>query len=210
MKITKAQSQENRARIVEMASALFRERGYDGVSVADLMLAAGLTHGGFYKHFESKAELMAEATAHGLESKMHDYQGVDMPGFVNSYLSREHRDGRGDGCTLAALSGDAARQPPAVQATFESGISTMLAAIERGAMAAGATPAAARAQAIGLFAQMVGAVVLSRACSGDSALSDEILDSCRAQILGALAPPSPAGGRAVSKRRQRGSAADRG
>ena len=101
MKITKAQSQENRARIVETASALFRERGYDGVSVADLMLAAGLTHGGFYKHFESKAELMAEATAQGLQAKMHDYQGVDMQGFVNGYLSREHRDGRGDGGTLA-------------------------------------------------------------------------------------------------------------
>lgn len=203
MKITKAQSQENRARIVETASALFRERGYDGVSVADLMLAAGLTHGGFYKHFDSKAELMAEATVHGLEAKMQDYQGMDMRGFVNSYLSREHRDGRGDGCTLAALGGDAARQPTAVQAAFESGISTMLAAVERGAMAAAATPAAARAQAIGLFAQMVGAVVLSRACTDDSPLSDEILDTCRAQILGALAPPSPADGRTVSKRRRR-------
>lgn len=203
MKVTKAQSQENRARIVETASALFRERGYDGVSVADLMLAAGLTHGGFYKHFDSKAGLMAEATAHGLEAKMQDYQGVDMRGFVNGYLSRAHRDDRGDGCTLAALCGDAARQPPAVQAAFESGISSMLAAVERGAAAAAATPAAARAQAIGLFAQMVGAVVLSRACTDDSPLSDEILDTCRAQILDALAPRSPAGGRTVSKRRRR-------
>lgn len=203
MKITKAQSQENRARIVETASALFRERGYDGVSVADLMLAAGLTHGGFYKHFESKAELMAEATAQGLQAKMHDYQGVDMQGFVNGYLSREHRDGRGDGCTLAALSGDAARQPPTVQAAFESGIATMLAAIERGAVASGGTPAAARAQAIGLFAQMVGAVVLSRACANTSPLSDEILDTCRTQILAALAPAPSADGPTASRRRRR-------
>lgn len=203
MKITKAQSQENRARIVETASALFRERGYDGVSVADLMLAAGLTHGGFYKHFGSKAELMAEATAHGLQAKMHDYQGVDMQGFVNGYLSREHRDSRGDGCTMAALSGDAARQPAAVQAVFESGIAMMLAAVERGAMEAATTPAAARAQAIGLFAQMVGAMVLSRACPDDSPLSDEILDTCRAQILGALGLRSPAAERTVLKRRRR-------
>lgn len=208
MKITKAQSQENRARIVETASALFRERGYDGVSVADLMLAAGLTHGGFYKHFESKAELMAEATAHGLAAKMQDYQGVDMQGFVNGYLSREHRDGRGDGCTLAALSGDAARQPAAVQAAFEAGIGMMLAAVERGATAAGVTPQAARAQAIGLFAQMVGALVLSRACAGDSPLSDEILEACREQILAALASGSPAGNRKAARKRPANAAVD--
>lgn len=203
MKITKAQSQENRARVVETASALFRERGYDGVSVADLMLAAGLTHGGFYKHFESKAGLMAEATAHGLAAKMRDYQGVDMRGFVDSYLSRAHRDGRADGCTVAALSGDAARQPPAVQAALESGIAMMLGAVERGALAAAATPAAARAQAIGLYAQMVGAVVLSRACRDDSPLSDEILDTCRAQVLAALGPTAPADGQTASRRRRR-------
>jgi TetR/AcrR family transcriptional repressor of nem operon len=208
MKITKAQSQENRARIVETASALFRERGYDGVSVADLMLAAGLTHGGFYKHFDSKAELMTEATAHGLAAKMHDYQGVDMQGFVNGYLSREHRDSRGDGCTMAALSGDAARQPAAVQAVFASGISMMLAAVERGATAAAVTPHAARAQAIGLFAQMVGAVVLSRACADDSPLSDEILDVCRAQILAALASGSPAEDRKASRKRRSKPAVD--
>ncbi|MGO4774966.1 TetR/AcrR family transcriptional regulator, partial [Lysobacter sp. 2RAB21] len=66
MKVTKAQVQENRARIVETASTLFRERGYDGVGVAELMTAAGFTHGGFYKHFRSKADLMAEAAASGI------------------------------------------------------------------------------------------------------------------------------------------------
>lgn len=208
MKITKAQSQENRARIVETASALFRERGYDGVSVADLMLAAGLTHGGFYKHFDSKAELMAESTAHGLAAKMQDYQGVDMAGLVSSYLSRDHRDSRGDGCTMAALCGDAARQPPTVQAAFESGIAVMLAAVERGAMAAATTPADARAQAIGLFAQMVGAMVLSRACPDDSPLSDEILDTCRAQLLGALGRRSPTAASTAPKRRRRVPAVD--
>ncbi|EGI75493.1 TetR/AcrR family transcriptional regulator [Hylemonella gracilis] len=188
MKITKAQSQENRARIVETASTLFRERGFDGVSVADLMVAAGLTHGGFYKHFGSKADLMTEATAQGLVAKMSEYQDLDTAEFIARYLSREHRDERGDGCTMAALSGDAARQPPAVQAAFASGIASMLAAVERGAMAAGADQGAARAKAISLFSQMLGALVLSRACPDDSPLSDEILDVCRRQILTALVP----------------------
>lgn len=204
MKITKAQSLENRARVVETAAALFRERGFDGVSVADLMAAAGLTHGGFYKHFGSKADLMTEATECGLAGKMREYEGVDMPGFVNLYLSRAHRDGRGDGCTMAALCGDAARQPAAVQARFESGIAGMLAAVERGAMAAGADQAAARAQAIGLFAQMLGALVLARACPDDSPLSDEILETCRSQILAALPPPvRPESPSAASRRRSR-------
>lgn len=188
MKITKAQSQENRAHVVQTASALFRERGFDGVSVADLMAAAGLTHGGFYKHFGSKADLVAEASAHGLAAKLRAYDGVDMQGFVNRYLSREHRDGRGDGCTMAALCGDAARQSPAVQATFASGIDSMLAAVEGGAIAAGADQSTARRQAIGLFSQILGALVLSRACPDESPLSEEILEACRSQALAALGP----------------------
>jgi TetR/AcrR family transcriptional regulator, transcriptional repressor for nem operon len=110
MKVTKAQVAENRARIVATASALFRERGYDGVGVADLMEAAGFTHGGFYKHLGSKADLMAEATACGLSERLADGGKVDAAGFVTRYVSREHRDARGLGCTLAALSGDAARR----------------------------------------------------------------------------------------------------
>jgi len=200
MKITKAQSQENRARVVETASALFRERGFDGVSVADLMDAAGLTHGGFYRHFGSKVDLMAEAAAHGLAAKMREYEGEDMAGFVNRYVSREHRDGRGGGCTMAALCGDAARQSPQVQAAFAAGIASMLAAVERGAVASGADPGAARAQAIGLFAQMLGALVLSRACPDDLPLSDEILDACRSQILAGLPAAAGVGARKAAKR----------
>jgi TetR/AcrR family transcriptional repressor of nem operon len=192
MKITKAQSQQNRARIVETASALFRERGYDGVSVADLMLAAGLTHGGFYKHFGSKAELMAEATGHGLATKQSDYQGVTMQAFVDRYLSRAHRDARGNGCTLAALSGDAPRQPPEVQARFAAGMAAMVDGMERAARATGAEPVDARASAIALYAQMVGALMLSRACPDDEPLAREILDTCRTQVLAALGPAQAA------------------
>src|SRR5438445_12424742 len=107
MKVTKAQAQANRTHVVETASRLFRERGYDGVSVADLMAAAGFTHGGFYKHFGSKSDLMAEAAASGFAQSAANIAGADAATFVNEYLSRKHRDERGNGCTFAALSGDA-------------------------------------------------------------------------------------------------------
>ncbi len=202
MKVTKAQSQENRARIVETASALFRAQGYDGVSVADLMAAAGLTHGGFYRHFGSKADLMVEAADHGLDSKMREYADVDLAGFIHGYLARAHRDSRGDGCTVAALAADAARQPATVQARFAAGIADLLAALQKGAMAAGADAAAARAQAICQLAQLVGALVLSRACPDDAPLADEILAVCRDESLARLTPP--AAKRAARSRRQAG------
>src|SRR5271170_5012307 len=110
MKVTKAQAQANRAHIVETASALFRERGYDGVGIADLMAVAGFTHGGFYKHFSSKADLLAEAATCGFAQSAAKAQGVDVVEVVKQYLSRAHRDARGEGCTMAALCGDAARQ----------------------------------------------------------------------------------------------------
>lgn len=182
MKVTKAQVAENRARIVATASALFRERGYDGVGVADLMEAAGFTHGGFYKHFGSKADLMAEATACGLSERLADGGKIDAAGFVTRYVSREHRDARGLGCTLAALSGDAARQPGSLKAEFAKGIEDLLAALD-----AGGEPA--RSGAIAMLAQAVGAIMLSRACPDDSPLADEILAACRAALLASLARP---------------------
>ncbi len=193
MRITKAQSQENRARIVETASALFRERGYDGVSVADLMAAAGLTHGGFYKHFASKADLMAETAELGMSQTLSQAEAVDLETFVNFYLSREHRDGRSGGCTVAALSGDAARQTAEVKATFAAGIEGMLASVKRGGLKLGpGDPSETRARAIDLFAHLLGAVMLSRACPDDSPLADEVLNACRAEILAQLAPSSGA------------------
>ena len=105
MKVTKAQAQANRAKVVETASTLFREHGYDGVGVADLMAAAGLTHGGFYKNFGSKAELMAESAACGMAKTAALSAGVDAARFVQLYLSREHRDVRATGCTMAVSLG---------------------------------------------------------------------------------------------------------
>jgi len=184
MKVTKTQAQENRARIVEVASTLFRERGYDGVGVADLMAAAGFTHGGFYKHFGSKADLMAEAAESGFSQSVADIAGVDAVAFIKEYVSRKHRDALGHGCTLAALSGDAARQPKSIKKAFAAGIESQLATLERedGDMGKIAKREA-RAKRIDTLAHVVGALVLSRACPDDSALADEILDICRTRIL---------------------------
>ena len=187
MKVTKAQVQENRARIVEMASILFRERGYDGVGVAELMAAAGLTHGGFYKHFKSKADLMAEAAAEGLAQSATKTADIDVVAFVNQYLSRQHRDAPGEGCTMAALCGDAARQPESIKAVFAAGIERQLAVLESSHETEDENvKRKARAMTIDAMAHAVGAIVLSRACPDDSPLADEILEVCRARILGQL------------------------
>ncbi|RUF23374.1 TetR family transcriptional regulator [Pseudomonas aeruginosa] len=189
MKVTKAQAQANRAHIVETASALFRERGYDGVGVADLMAAAGFTHGGFYKHFGSKADLMAESAACGMAQTAALTAGVDTPDFVLAYVSRAHRDARASGCTMAALGGDAARQPEEVRSTFVAGIESLLAQLSReGTALESADSGQARAKSLDILAHAVGAIVLSRACPDDSPLADEILAVCREAILASLNP----------------------
>ena len=187
MKVTKAQAQENRARIVETAAALFRERGYDGVGVAELMATAGFTHGGFYKHFRSKAALMAEAAASGISKSVASNGGLHLDEFVRHYLSREHRDRRSVGCTIAALCGDAARQSEDIKATFAEGIESSLAAFKRAGAAVGEFDQnKVRAKMIDTYAHVVGALVLSRACPDDSPVADEILQVCRKQILSSL------------------------
>lgn len=184
MKVSKAQAQANRAHIVETASSLFRERGYDGVGVADLMAAAGFTHGGFYKHFGSKADLMAEAAACGLASSAARSEGVDLADYLGQYLSREHRDNPAQGCTLAALSNDAARQPEAVKAVFTQGLEQLLQTLQAaGGPSDTADEKAQRARRLSVIATLVGAITLSRACPDDSPLADEILEACRERLL---------------------------
>jgi TetR/AcrR family transcriptional regulator, transcriptional repressor for nem operon len=187
MRVTKAQVQANRAHIVETASSLFQERGYDGVGVAELMAAAGFTHGGFYKHFRSKADLMAEAAANGLSRTLTNIGDMDLAEFIGRYVSRDHRDARGEGCTMSALCGDAARQSDDIKATFAAGIENMLAEFERDyTIANDVGQDQVRPKMIDMLAHAVGAVVLSRACPDDSPLSDEILKICRTEILGSL------------------------
>ncbi|MCI0997417.1 TetR family transcriptional regulator [Pseudomonas corrugata] len=193
MKVSKKQAQENRAHIVATASALFRERGYDGVGIADLMAAAGFTQGGFYKHFNSKADLMAESSACGIEQSAALLAGASAEDFVKTYLARDHRDHRATGCTLAALCADAARKEETVRTTFAAGIEAQLAALCEGSSEAdGPDAAQVRAKHLALMAHALGAVVMSRACPDDSPLADEILAVCRDAILGMIAPAGTA------------------
>lgn len=175
MKVSKEQVRENRMRIVETASELFRERGYDGVGVAELMSAAGLTHGGFYKHFGSKADLMSEAMNCGFVHAAENLAGVDREKFIEYYLSRQHRDDMARGCVMSALGTDTARQSGSIKETFAAGVERQLAMLS--------DENVSRADLIDTFAHLVGALVLSRACPDNSALADEILDVCRSRIL---------------------------
>jgi len=190
MKVTKAQAQANRAHVVQTASQLFRERGYDGVGVADLMAAAGFTHGGFYKQFGSKTDLIAEATACGIAQTVAlTGDGVEPAEFVRQYLSREHRDGRGTGCTMAALGSDAGRQPDSVRAAFANGVESLVAALGRGGGGAAAETEdarQARARILDMLSHTVGALIMSRACPDDSPLAEEFLTASRDALLSSM------------------------
>ncbi|RYF59370.1 MAG: TetR/AcrR family transcriptional regulator [Comamonadaceae bacterium] len=189
MRLTKAQARENRDRIVHTASSLFRQGGFDRTPVADLMAKAGFTHGGFYNHFTSKAALLAEASSHGFSRTAAAIESAGTAEFLRQYLSRAHRDARDEGCTLAALGGDAARHPE-VGPAFEEGIESLLTQLERGLPHNDSTSDHNRREnAINALAHAVGAVVLSRACPDDAALADEILRTCRVDVLARVDHP---------------------
>ena len=160
-------------RIVREASRLFRERGFGNVSVAEVMKAAGLTHGAFYAHFGSKEELQAAAVAYGQEvslGRLQRNKNKAKGKFEDRYLSAWHRDNPGDGCTMAALGTEVTRSAPELKAAFEQGLESILSA--RGGD---------RNEAIFQTAAMIGGVVLARAVQ-DPGLSDEILRSVRQKL----------------------------
>jgi TetR/AcrR family transcriptional regulator, transcriptional repressor for nem operon len=162
-------------RIVKEASRLFRERGFENVSVGEVMKAAGLTHGAFYAHFGSKLELEAAAVAYGQElsagrARSHGPTKKGRRAYADRYLNSRHRDNPGDGCTMAALGQEIARLTPEVKAAFERGLEEI--------MSAGG---AERKEAIFQTAALLGGVVLARAVKSEH-LSDEILRTVRQKI----------------------------
>ena len=161
-------------RIVKEASRLFCERGFENVSVAEVMKAAGLTHGAFYAHFGSKEELQAAAVAYGQKVSLGRAQRSKSKkgkgSFADRYLSPRHRDDPGDGCTMAALAQEVARSTPEIKSALEQGLEEILSA--RGGD---------RKEAIFQAAAMMGGVVLARAVQ-DPRLSDEILRSVRQKL----------------------------
>jgi TetR/AcrR family transcriptional repressor of nem operon len=179
MKVSREQMAENRRRILDVASRLFRDKGFDSVSVAEVMKAAGLTHGGFYGHFNSKDDLVAQTIAHALAG---DTVGEDdFSAYVGSYLSPRHRNNATDGCPTAGLAAAIRHQTPQARSAMTEGLRAQIARIDKALPDQGQDPADRRRAAIGSWAAMVGAVILARAID-DPELSDEILEQTRAWI----------------------------
>jgi TetR/AcrR family transcriptional regulator, transcriptional repressor for nem operon len=173
MRITQAQAQANRDRVLAAASELFRAQGFDGVSVADIMKTAGLTHGGFYNHFPSKEALAAEALASAWGTMAAQRaRASDLPQLLHAYLSDAARAAPGKSCPAAALGGDVRRQAEPVKAAFADGLEAMIASV---AAYLPGEPDAARRRATALVTRMVGALMLSRAVPDDHALAGELL-----------------------------------
>lgn len=185
MKVSREQMAENRRRILDVASRLFREKGFDAVSVSEVMKAAGLTHGGFYGHFSSKDDLVAETIGYVLSND--EDGGGDLRAYLDDYLAPRHRDNAAAGCPTAGLAADIRHQTPAARAAMTAGLRSQ---IERVAKALPDIDAADRRRAaIGTWAAMVGAVILARAID-DTTLSDEVLEQTRAWIEAAIGPAS--------------------
>ena len=187
---SKASKANTHARLVETAAARFKERGVDGISLADLMKDLKLTHGGFYKHFGSRDELVAEAldlalreSGQELRERLLEGDEPDVAGFVDFYLSEAHRDGRAGGCAVAALAGDAPRKGAEVQAQFREQIEKNLKTVSQALGRPGSAAAPdARATALLVLSTLYGALMMARAV-GDSALSREILQTVRRRIV---------------------------
>jgi len=168
LRTSREDAMENRNRVVETASRLFREHGYDGIGIAALMKAAGLTNGAFYKQFSSKDGLIAEATSHALsENLAHwhrsigDNTGASPSEAVSSwYLSDAHATARATGCAFAALGGDAPRQGKEVRQAFDQGLRATVSLLSETGPDAGLDQ---QEDALRQIALMVGALVLSRA-----------------------------------------------
>jgi TetR/AcrR family transcriptional regulator, transcriptional repressor for nem operon len=185
---SQASKANTRARLVQAAAARFKERGIDGISLSDLMKELELTHGGFYKHFASRDELVAEAlelalveSGRAMRDRLFDGGKPDLAGFVDFYLDVAHRDARAGGCAVAALAGDVPRKSAGVQAQFRKQIESNLETLSE-ALRPGGPPGDARSTALLVLSALYGALIMARAV-GDSSLSREVLRTVRRQVL---------------------------
>lgn len=185
MRVSREVARQNRDRVVAASAKLFREKGIDGTGINDLMSEAGLTHGGFYRQFSSKADLVQEACGLALEDTMAFWDsylnGAVEPraAFVRAYLSQQHRDRVGEGCILPALAGEARREPPAVREVFGRAVRAYADRLDEPVETRSSQT---RAAALSTLAEMVGAIMLARTLD-DPQLSKEILDAACSHIL---------------------------
>ena len=189
MRYVKGHGSQTRSRIVEEASYGLRQTGANGMSVADLMKLAGLTHGGFYSHFESREALVVEAFALAMDRTVSHWLKLmnGMPieerfdVIVESYLSPRHRDDRAHGCVLPALGSDIARSSQKARRIFARKLDEMIDVVAR--LFPEKSPKEARQIATGALATMMGSIALARAV-GNKKLSDEILGAGRQALSG--------------------------
>jgi len=164
MRMSAEAKDQSRARIVSAAARMFRERGIEGASLGDIMGAAGMTHGGFYRHFDGKDDLMAAALAEAFTAFAQG-AAADPQAFCNRYLSADHIASPGNGCPAAALGPEVARASAPVRSAFAEGLEQVITGL--------AAKSGNRDAALRRLSMMLGAVVLARATGGD--LAQEIL-----------------------------------
>ncbi len=178
MRYPAAETAEKHSRALQSASRLFRERGFSGASISEIMTATGLTHGSFYNHFDSKEDLLAEAFAHASDQSMEALEKFTRSkegkrAMIREYLSSEHRDDPGNGCIMAALATDFRTQPK-TRAVVTHHVRSLIQKF--GERFPWSSKRNKRQQAIRTLATMVGALILARVVD-DPELSDEILGS---------------------------------
>ncbi len=196
MRYSKEHKQETHERIVRKASVRLREKGAHGIGVADLMKEAGLTHGGFYAHFDSREALVIEAFNYAMGRSTEHWRKLAeqtppekrFAAIVESYLTTIHRDDPGRGCAVPTLGPEIARESAKTRRAFAARLDDMI------EMIADQLPElprkTARAQAIAAISTMAGALVLSRV-AGSGEFSEEILDAGREAVLGRRAKAAP-------------------
>jgi len=178
---SQSEKKSNHERIVRTAAKRLREKGLEAVAIADVMKEVGLTVGGFYKHFDSRDDLVVEALR--AASWQRSAQPADasepslsLAAFIDEYLSEKHRDRPGSGCLIGALAGDVARSNKRIRALATEKVRSALELIA--GVLPGTTKESARKKAALTLSALVGALALSRAVS-DESFSDEILQSVR-------------------------------
>ena len=185
MKVTKEQSEQNRQALLDAAARLFKQHGIDGVGVADICKAAGLTHGALYKHFADKQDLAAQAFAHSFRK---GFDGTTRAGsgkaptldtYLNQYLSRRVRDDQAAGCPVVTAACDTGRQGEAVSRSYTAGFLELREGLRAVLDPQGEEPAKATLA----VAALIGAMAISRGVvKTDPALADEVLDQVRREI----------------------------
>jgi len=193
MRYSREHKLETHARIVKRASVRLREKGAHGIGVADLMKDAGLTHGGFYAHFDSREALVIEAFAHAMDRSSERWRKLAeqtppdqrVAAIVDSYLTPAHRDDPGHGCAIPTLGAEIARESLKTRKAFAAKLEHLIDTLA--AQIPDASRKAARKQATAVIATMIGTLVMARV-AGNGEFSEEILNAGREAVLGRAAP----------------------